>query len=132
MTVDGANSAIKASALVVGGVYVYRRLTEGTAEELKASTQIAPLGNFLLGWGVVFLTLSLLAPAAPGTAGHMALLLMLASLLANGIQVSKDLQAGLKKPLAEREKLLHPNRRRGAGRRGGTVAPQPTYTERSA
>jgi hypothetical protein len=132
VTNEGASSMIKASALVVGGVYAYRRFTEGTAEELKASTTIAPLGQFLVGWGLVFFSLSVIAPAAPSLAGHIALLLMLASLLANGVQVSKDVQAGLRKPAEEREKLLHPKQRRGAGGGSGTVSHPPPFKEASA
>ena len=123
VTSESANSTIKAAALVVGGIYVYRRFTEGTAEELKASTKIAPLGQFILGWGVVFLTLSILADPLPSLAGHTALLLMLASLLANGIEVSKDLQAGLRKPREEREKLLRPKHPQNQRRSGASLNP---------
>lgn len=94
-TAEQANSMIKVSALVVGGVYLYRRLTEGSAEELKASTTVAPLGRFVVAWGVVFLSLSVLAGPSPTLAGSLALLVMLASLLANGVQVSKDVHAAL-------------------------------------
>jgi len=90
-----ANSAIKIAAMVVAGVYLYRRFTEGTAEELKASEKITPLGRWLVGWGVVFFGLSVAAGPFPGAAGDMAILLALGSLLTNGVQVSKDLNKGL-------------------------------------
>lgn len=115
-----ANQLIKLSALVIGGIYLYRRFTEGTAEELKASTKIAPLGQFIVAWSVVFLGLSLIVPASPTLAGNMALLVMLASVLSNGVQVSADLQAGLKKPVKEREEALHPHK--GQGHRSGATS----------
>ena len=90
-----ANSAIKIAAMVVAGVYLYRRFTEGTAEELKASVKITPLDRWLVGWGVVFFGLSVAAGPFPGAAGDMAILLALGSLLTNGVQVSKDLNKGL-------------------------------------
>jgi hypothetical protein len=101
-TVESANGMIKIAAFVVGGVYMFRRFTEATAEQEKASTSLTPLGQFVIAWGTVFLTLSIIAPAAPTLAGNMALLLMIASLLANGIQVSKDLSAGMNRSVRER------------------------------
>lgn len=94
-TTEQANSAIKVAALVVAGVYLYRRFTEGTAEELKASQKVTPLGRWLVGWGVVFFTLSIAAGPFPGGAGNMAILLALGSLLSNGVEISKDLGKGL-------------------------------------
>ncbi|HEX3561818.1 MAG TPA: hypothetical protein VHU24_03180 [Solirubrobacterales bacterium] len=100
-----ANSAIKVAALVVAGIYLYRRFTEGTAEELKASTTVTPLPRFLIGWSVVFFGLSVVAGPFPGAAGDLAILLALGSLLTNGVQVSKDLNKGLgattRKPTAQ-------------------------------
>lgn len=122
-TQASANQLIKIAALVVAGIYVYRRFTEGTAEELKASTKIAPLGQFVVAWSVVFFGLSLVAPAAPTLAGNMAFLVMLASILSNGVQVSADLQAGLKRPVAEREALIHPGRGAHHARQSSTVSP---------
>jgi hypothetical protein len=92
---EQANSAIKVSALVVAAIYLYRRFTEGTAEELKASEKVTPLGRWLVGFGVVFFGLSVMAGPFPGAAGDLAILLALGSLLTNGIQISKDLDHGL-------------------------------------
>jgi hypothetical protein len=97
---------IKVAALVVGGTYAFRRFTEGTAEQEKRSRKIAPLGQFVIAWGVVFFALSIMAPAAPSAAGNMALLVMIASLLANGVEVSRDLRAGMNRSLAERDSML--------------------------
>lgn len=92
-----AENLIKVSAMIVAAVYAYRRFTEGTAEETKASKTIPPLGRFLVGWGVVFLGLSSLAEVWPEAAGNMAILITLGSLLTNGVEISKDLNAALGK-----------------------------------
>jgi hypothetical protein len=122
-TETSANQMIKISALVIGGVYLYRRFTEGTAEELKASKKLTPLPRFIVGWGVVFVGLSVIAPATPTLAGNMALMVMIASLLANGTEISKDLQAGLKEGAPKAKK----GAARGQGARGrhspSTVTP---------
>lgn len=141
MTVDGANSMIKTSAMVVGGVYLFRRFTEGTAEQEKRSRKLTPLGQFTIAWGVIFFSLSLLAPAAPGTAGNMALLVMVAALLTNGVEVSKDLGAGMQRSAKEQKLAARAAHRHGtpAGPRGpagveGEEAGllfEPTHTERS-
>lgn len=124
MTSAKAEQMIRLSALVVAGLYAYRRFTEGTAAELGRSRKLAPLGTFVLGWGATFMILSILAPGLPGFAGAMALLVMIASLLHNGVQISRDLQAGLDKPVADREKSL--GRRRGPrGPAGGTTVQPP-------
>lgn len=96
-TTDQANSTIKTAALVVAGIYLYRRFTEGPASELKASETVTPLGRFIVAWGVVFFGLSVLAGPFPRGAGDLAILLMLGSLLSNGVQISKDLNKGLER-----------------------------------
>ncbi len=92
---EQANSAIKAAALIVAAVYLYRRFTEGTAEETKASSTVTPLGRFIVGWSVVFFGLSVAAGPFPGAAGDLAILLALGTVLTNGLQISKDLNQGL-------------------------------------
>jgi hypothetical protein len=136
-----AESMIKVSALIVGAIYLYRRFTEPSSEELlrqlpqlqpqgplrKPSPQLrrfaegkqmVPLGSFLLGWGFLYLSLSAVAPSWPGFAGNTALMVLVASLLANGVAVSRDLQSGLQTPVAERGK----RRRRGRAPPPGTSA----------
>lgn len=119
-TPESANSMIKIGALLVGGIYAFRRFTEGTAEQEKRSTKLAPLGQFVIAWGTVFLVLSIIAPAAPTLAGNMALLLVVASLLSNGVQASKDIKAGMNRSLKERNAALP---HRGAHRRGAASRP---------
>ncbi len=118
-TTAQANSAIKVSALIVGGVYLYRRFTEGTASELKASETVTPLGRFLVGWGVVFFSLSALAGPFPGVAGELAILLVLGTLLTNGVQISKDLNKGLRQGKSSYQKGIE------EGRLDGPPAPTP-------
>lgn len=101
---EQANSAIKVAALVVAAVYLYRRFTEGTAEELKASQKVTPLGRWVIGWSVVFFGLSVAAGPFPGAAGDLAILLALGSVLSNGLEISKDLNAALGKPPAKTTK----------------------------
>lgn len=97
---------MRIAALVVGGAYLFRRFTEGSAEEEKVSTSLPPLGQFLVAWSVIFFFLSLGAGPAPALSAYMAVLVMIATLLANGGAVAKDLQAGLKAPAKERALLL--------------------------
>jgi hypothetical protein len=120
---EQANSAIKIAALVVAGVYLYRRFTEGSAEELKASEKVTPLGRWLVGWGVVFFGLSVAAGPFPGAAGDLAILMMVGSLLSNGVQISKDLNEG-----------LQVNRQGSAptGRRGVSSTTRPSTETRTA
>ncbi len=87
-----ANSAIKLSALVVGGIYLYRHFAPSPSPQTR---QPSPLGRFIVAWSVLYFGLSLAAGPAPGVAGPTAVLVACASLLANGIEVSKDLRHGL-------------------------------------
>ena len=134
-TAAEAERMVKVSALVVGGVYLFRRFTETSAPAAglpggpagppapgaRAGEQLVPLGTFVLGWGFLYLSLSAVAASWPGFAGNMAVLVMVASLLANGIQVSKDLQRGLKYPGRERRKRGRPNRRSPGGSAAGKL-----------
>lgn len=116
-----ADSTIKIAALVVGGIYAYRRFSETlSGEEAKADSKLTPLGQFIIGWSVVFLVLSLLAPASPTLAGNMALLVMIAALLSNGTQIAADLKLGLNRSKEEQE-ALHPKR----GRKSSATIAQP-------
>lgn len=139
MTQGEAQDLVNGAALVVAGIYFYRKLIEpaggtvaagtvptgasppagfsleritfrgaagswegaepdtipGAAAQLMGKGKIAPTERFVVGWGVVFLTLSLAAPLSPQLAGSFAALVALGSILGNGVQVSKDVQAQL-------------------------------------
>lgn len=93
MTTQQAQSAVSLSALVVAGVYAYRKLAEkGTSGNVTA----APLSHFVLGFGFTFIGLSLAAQAAPEFGGMFAVLVAAADLLVNGNKIVSDLTTGLK------------------------------------
>ena len=83
-----AQGAITVSAMVVTIVYGYRKLVE------KNNTS-PPTAHFIIGFGFVFISLSVVAMAAPEIAGGMAVLIATADLLANGQALIKDYQGVL-------------------------------------
>jgi hypothetical protein len=105
MTRESAQSAVTGSALVVGGIYLYRRLVEepkaptrkGSSTlqqlpgELLGQGPAPPVSRFVVGWGFVFVVLSLTVEASPELGGYGAILVALGALLGNGVAVSKDL-----------------------------------------
>lgn len=114
MTDSQARDAVNGAALVVAGLYFYRRLTEpsllggkakgsaqpktlhGAAGQVVGLGPLPDVGRFIIGWGVVFIMLSLLEGFAPELAGTMALLVGLSALLVNGSQAAKDIGQQLK------------------------------------
>ena len=64
------------SALMVAGVWGYRRWQEGPAGILK-------FPEFITGWGAVYFGLAMIAEAAPRFAGSFALLIMTGDILQN-------------------------------------------------
>jgi hypothetical protein len=87
---------VKISALVVAGVYLFRRFTEDVPERVThPQNQVAPLGRFILAFSILYLSLSIAVGPAPTLAAAMAILIMVAVLLANGISVTQDLREGL-------------------------------------
>lgn len=100
MSRAGAERAVVVSALVVFGVYTYRLLTEGhsTGGDLRQlAGQGAPpnIGRFLTGWGFAFFVLAVIAEAAPPLGGALAILTATGDVLANGKQVTDDVNAQL-------------------------------------
>jgi hypothetical protein len=89
MTVDQAQSAVSVSAVVVAGVYGYRKLVE-------SDPKAAPTAHFVIGFGFVFITLALVAQAAPSLGGMLAILIAGGDLLTNGIALTNDLTGALK------------------------------------
>jgi hypothetical protein len=67
----------------------------GAAAQLMGAGQVPSTERFVVGWGFVFLTLSLAVPVAPELAGSFAALIALGSILGNGVQVSADLKTQL-------------------------------------
>jgi hypothetical protein len=77
------------AALVLGGLYLWRYVTEGDATEttnarslIGASKLTNPI-KYMIAWGAGFLILSLLATVAPGVAGGLALMIIITGIAAN-------------------------------------------------
>lgn len=108
MTKDQAETAIAGSALIVGGIYAYRKLVEGAdvaatpkpkggkATDLIGYGTPPPVGQFITGWGFVFLLLALVAQASPNLGGSFAILVATGDVLGNGLALTDDLQGRLK------------------------------------
>lgn len=108
MTKDQAETAVAGSALIVGGIYAYRKLVEGAdvaatpkpkggkATDLIGYGTPPPVGQFITGWGFVFLLLALVAQASPNLGGSFAILVATGDVLGNGIALTGDLQSRLK------------------------------------
>lgn len=107
MTKDQAQTAVAGSALIVGGIYAYRKLVEGAevattpkpkggkATDLIGYGTPPPVGQFITGWGFVFLLLALVAQASPNLGGSFAILVATGDILGNGIALTDDLQGRL-------------------------------------
>lgn len=67
----------------------------GAAAQLFGKGKPPSTERFVVGWGFVFLTLSLAVPIAPELAGAFAALVALGSILGNGAQVGADLETQL-------------------------------------
>lgn len=97
MTSQGAEKAITTSALIVAGIYTYRRLTEGNgtpsgskAAQLLGRGSPPSVGVFITAWGTAYLVMAIMATISPGLGGSFAILAAAADILSNGQQVSKD------------------------------------------
>ena len=91
MTVDQAQSAVSVSAVVVAGVYAYRKLAAPAGAKPPP-----PTAHFAIGFGLVYFTLALVAQAAPSLGGMLAVLIAGGDLLTNGIALTNDLTGALK------------------------------------
>lgn len=111
MTRSGSERAITVSALIVVGIYTYRRLTEGSApaptgqsklKQLAGQGSPPSIGEFITAWGLTYLVISIMASIAPGLGGSFAILVAVADALGNTSQVAADVntkiagQAGAK------------------------------------
>lgn len=115
MTTAGAEQAVSASALVVGGVYLYRKFTEGAVPPVASAASkaggkpasllgfgpVPSVGRFVTGWGFTFMVLSLLAEAMPDFGGWLAILVATGDVLANGTAISVDVNHKLSTPGAK-------------------------------
>lgn len=108
MTSDQAQSAIVTSAVLVGAIYMYRRLVDpdeaqdaprdprGALRQLAGIGPTAPVGRFVTGWGFAYLTLAAIEGPAPDLAGMLAWLILLGALLGNGRELTRTIQDQLR------------------------------------
>ena len=92
---DTAERWVTISAMVVAGIYAYRRLIEPTAtpvtgKQLAGLGSPAPLGAFATAWGFTYLVVSVMATAAPGLGGAFAILIATGDLLTNSASLFAD------------------------------------------
>jgi len=85
------------SAVIVAGVYAYRRLTEATSspvtlKKLLGVGGLVPLGAFATAWGFTYLVLAIMTEAAPGLGGAFAILIATSDLLTNTTDVLADVK----------------------------------------
>lgn len=102
-------TAVTTSALVVTGLYAYRRATETVTKAPRTQTgpfkaglgsyveaplgngELAPLGAWATGMGLTFIALSILTSVNATFGGSFAILVAVGATLTNGKQVLKDL-----------------------------------------
>lgn len=113
MTAASSRDAVNGAALIVAGLYFYRKLIEptiGDSASAKAKTEkqprtisaaalqvvgVGPLAStsrFIVGFGVTFLVLSLAEGISADLAGYFALLIALGAILGNGSQAAEDIK----------------------------------------
>lgn len=117
MTQAQGETAVTTSALVCGGMYVYRKLTEhitrspaprpakltagGTAAGVLGVGELLPAGTWLTGAGVTFIALSIITSVNASLGGSLAILVATGAVLGNGQAVIKDVAQGIEKPQAK-------------------------------
>lgn len=106
MTAAGARDAVNGAALVVAGLYFYRKLIEPESKTPKPQPRSVPqaalqvvgvgplasTGRFIVGFGVTFMGLSLVEGISPDLAGYFAILIAVGSILGNGSAASEDVR----------------------------------------
>lgn len=97
MTSQGATTAVTTSALVVFGIYGYRRVIEGTAggtgsglSSLLGLGSSSKGGSFITAWGFTFFVLALLAEAAPELGGTLAITVAVSDFFTNATSLLGD------------------------------------------
>jgi hypothetical protein len=113
MTSAQGETAVTTSALVVTGLYAYRKATETITKAPKAQTgpfkagfgsyveaplgvhELAPLGAWATGMGFTFIALSILTSINASFGGSFAILIATGAVLGNGKAVLEDLEPHL-------------------------------------
>lgn len=86
---------VTVSAVIVAGIYAYRRLTEPAAppvtlKKLAGVGELPPLGAFATAWGFMYLVIAIMTQAAPGLGGSFAILVATSDFLTNSASVFAD------------------------------------------
>jgi hypothetical protein len=96
MTDQQAERWIVTSALIVAGIYAYRRLIEQPAsppvklKQIAGVGQLPPLGAWATAWGFTYLVIAVIATAAPELAAAFAILIATGELLTNSGSIFAD------------------------------------------
>jgi hypothetical protein len=95
MSGESSERWVVISAILVAGIYAYRRLTEAATSPVSLKTLIGAgspvaLGAFVTAWGFTFLIVSIMQTAAPGLGAAFAVLIATGDLLTNGPQIFSD------------------------------------------
>jgi hypothetical protein len=100
MTDAAAERAITVSAMVVAGIYAYRRITETPGPSSGSLGRAlfadfgksgpAPAAQFITAWGFTFLALAVVASVSPGLGASFAILVAVADALGNLDSLAKD------------------------------------------
>jgi hypothetical protein len=96
MSKDTAQRWVVISALIVAGIYAYRRLTEATSSPVTLKKLVGignpvPLGAFATAWGFTYLVVAIMAEASPGLGGSFAILIATTDILTNASEVLADI-----------------------------------------
>jgi hypothetical protein len=98
--IKSADPAILASAIVVGGVWLYRKLIEPVASvpatgSLKGLVGLeaapAQTAQFIPAFAFVYIVLAVVGMGAPSIARSAAITIALGDILSNGVAVSSDI-----------------------------------------
>lgn len=74
------------AAIIVAGLRLWM--------QVRGKTK-TPFGEWAIGWGALFLILSLMSEAAPGGAGMLALIVVVGDVLANGATLMTDVEGAI-------------------------------------
>lgn len=91
--ISNADPIIVASALVVGGTYVYRRLIETGG--VKVTHPLPSFGRWATGYGLAFFGIAIAAEASPTFGAWMAVLVAAGTVLYQGGQLAVDVNQRL-------------------------------------
>lgn len=93
MTSDQAETVILTSALIVGGVYAYRRMIEGAG--VNTSHPQPSFARWATGYGVAFFGVSAIGAANPALGAWLGALIAAGTVLVQGGQLATDVNGRL-------------------------------------